>query len=80
MIKVLIYDLEIIRTKKIFKKCIHQKLAIIDRWTVWYGSINLLTYGKSKESFKNTDITEDLLVNLEKYILNLKQNNDHMLF
>jgi len=29
---------------------IHQKFAIIDQRTVWYGSINLLSYGRSEES------------------------------
>lgn len=29
---------------------IHQKYAIMDGYTVWYGSINLLSFGTSKES------------------------------
>ncbi|WP_312891154.1 phospholipase D-like domain-containing protein [Clostridium thailandense] len=32
----------------IFKANIHQKFAIIDKRTVWYGSINLLSYGSSE--------------------------------
>ena len=32
------------------KSKIHQKFAIIDHQIVWYGSINLLSYGSSKES------------------------------
>jgi len=34
----------------IFKSLIHQKFAIIDRKIVWYGSINLLSFGVSQES------------------------------
>ena len=32
------------------KNAIHQKFAIIDRKIVWYGSINLLSFGSSQES------------------------------
>jgi hypothetical protein len=34
----------------IFKPKIHQKLAVIDQKTVWYGSINFLSFGTSEES------------------------------
>lgn len=34
----------------IFKSKIHQKFAIIDQKTVWYGSINLLSFGNAEES------------------------------
>jgi phosphatidylserine/phosphatidylglycerophosphate/cardiolipin synthase-like enzyme len=34
----------------IFKPNIHQKFAVIDRKVVWYGSVNLLGFGRSKES------------------------------
>ena len=34
----------------IFKSNIHQKFAIIDNKTIWYGSINLLSFGYSEES------------------------------
>lgn len=33
-----------------FRPRIHQKFAIIDQRVVWYGSINLLSYGNSQES------------------------------
>jgi superfamily II DNA or RNA helicase len=33
-----------------FKPNIHQKFAIIDQKTVWYGSINLLSFGSAEES------------------------------
>lgn len=54
--------------KVITKSGIHQKFAIIDRNTVWYGSINLLSYGSSDESimrFENTEIAEELLATIE---------------
>jgi len=34
----------------LFKPNIHQKFAIIDQKIVWYGSINLLSFGTSEES------------------------------
>jgi len=38
-----------------FKSNIHQKFAIIDNRIVWYGSINLLSFGKSEESIMRLD-------------------------
>jgi superfamily II DNA or RNA helicase len=49
------------------KDRIHQKFAIIDQRIVWYGSINLLSYGTSEESImriENVDIAEELLRSL----------------
>jgi len=46
------------------KSKIHQKFAIIDQRIVWYGSINLLSYGISEESImriENSDIAGELL-------------------
>jgi superfamily II DNA or RNA helicase len=43
---------------------IHQKFAIMDTRIVWYGSINLLSYGVSEESImriENVDIAGELL-------------------
>lgn len=34
----------------VFKSNIHQKFAIMDQKIVWYGSINLLSYGSAEES------------------------------
>lgn len=34
----------------IFRENIHQKFAVIDQRVVWYGSINLLSFGSSDES------------------------------
>ncbi len=36
--------------KVVPKSNIHQKFAVLDRKTVWYGSINLLSYGSAQES------------------------------
>ena len=46
------------------KDRIHQKFAVIDQRLVWYGSINLLSYGKSEESImriESVDIAGELL-------------------
>jgi superfamily II DNA or RNA helicase len=50
------------------KDRIHQKFAIIDQHVVWYGSINLLSYGKSEESIMridNADVAVELLGSIE---------------
>jgi phosphatidylserine/phosphatidylglycerophosphate/cardiolipin synthase-like enzyme len=39
----------------ILKANIHQKFAIIDQRIVWYGSINLLSFGSSEESIMRLD-------------------------
>ncbi len=39
----------------IFKSNIHQKFAIIDQRIVWYGSINLLSFGSAEESVMRLD-------------------------
>jgi phosphatidylserine/phosphatidylglycerophosphate/cardiolipin synthase-like enzyme len=52
----------------IFKANIHQKFAIIDKRTVWYGSINLLSYGSSEESImrlESINIANELLGTVE---------------
>jgi superfamily II DNA or RNA helicase len=46
------------------KDHIHQKFAVIDNRVIWYGSINLLSYGSSEESImriENMDIAGELL-------------------
>jgi hypothetical protein len=52
-----------------FKRKIHQKFAIIDKKTVWYGSINLLSFGYSEESVMRivsagiaSELTESLAI------------------
>jgi type I site-specific restriction-modification system R (restriction) subunit len=45
------------------KNRIHQKFAVIDQRLVWYGSINLLSYGASEESImriESLDIAAEL--------------------
>lgn len=52
----------------VFKSNIHQKFAIIDQRIVWYGSINLLGYGRSEETImriESTGIAHELLKSLE---------------
>lgn len=46
------------------KSRIHQKFAVLDQRIVWYGSINLLSYGMSEESImriESIDIVAELL-------------------
>ena len=45
------------------KDRIHQKFAIMDQRIIWYGSINLLSYGTSEESImriESLDIAAEL--------------------
>ena len=53
----------------IYKSNIHQKFAIIDQKIIWYGSINLLSYGSAEESMmriESNKIAYELMENLEK--------------
>jgi superfamily II DNA or RNA helicase len=53
----------------VFKPNIHQKFAIIDQKTVWYGSINLLSYGSAEESMmriESNKIAYELMGSVEK--------------
>jgi phosphatidylserine/phosphatidylglycerophosphate/cardiolipin synthase-like enzyme len=53
----------------LFKTNIHQKFAVIDRKIVWYGSINLLSYGSAQESImrlESPNIAQELLKDLGK--------------
>jgi superfamily II DNA or RNA helicase len=52
----------------ISKPNIHQKFAVIDQNIIWYGSINLLSYGSAEESivrFENSEIASELLATTE---------------
>lgn len=52
----------------LFKPSIHQKFAIIDQKIVWYGSINLLSFGTSEESMMrlvSANIAYELLKTVE---------------
>jgi phosphatidylserine/phosphatidylglycerophosphate/cardiolipin synthase-like enzyme len=46
------------------KSNIHQKFILIDNRLVWYGSINLLSYGSSEESIMRLE-SRELAVELE---------------
>jgi superfamily II DNA or RNA helicase len=48
----------------VFRANIHQKFAVIDQKIVWYGSINLLSYGNAQESLMrlaSPNIAQELL-------------------
>ncbi|KAA3658657.1 MAG: helicase, partial [Calditrichaeota bacterium] len=51
------------------KSRVHQKFAVLDRRIVWYGSMNILSYGRSEESMmrlESVNIAEELLATIEK--------------
>jgi phosphatidylserine/phosphatidylglycerophosphate/cardiolipin synthase-like enzyme len=53
----------------LFKANIHQKFAVIDQKIVWYGSINLLSYGSAQESImrlESPNIAQELMKDLGK--------------
>jgi superfamily II DNA or RNA helicase len=52
----------------VFKSNIHQKFAVMDQKTVWYGSINLLSYGNAQESImriESPNIANELMKSIE---------------
>ncbi|MEL7657966.1 MAG: phospholipase D-like domain-containing protein, partial [Bacillota bacterium] len=52
----------------IFKSQIHQKYAVVDQRLVWYGSINLLSFGNAEESIMRLDspnIANELIWSIE---------------
>jgi hypothetical protein len=52
----------------VFKSNIHQKFALMDQRLVWYGSINLLSYGSAQESImriESYNIANELMKSLE---------------
>ena len=53
----------------VLKSNIHQKFAIMDQRIVWYGSINLLSFGSADESImrlESSNIAHELLKIIEK--------------
>ncbi len=64
--------IEFIKTSGIhlvYKPNIHQKFGIIDQKIVWYGSINLLSYGSAEESMmriESNKISYELMGSLKK--------------
>jgi superfamily II DNA or RNA helicase len=52
----------------IYRSNIHQKFAIMDQKIVWYGSINLLSYGRAQESImriEGSNIANELIKSIE---------------
>jgi len=45
----MINSIRIAGSTVIFKSNIHQKFAVIDQRIVWYGSVNILSYGSAEE-------------------------------
>ncbi len=54
----------------VFSPDIHQKFAVMDQKTLWYGSINLLSYGSSQESImriESSNIANELIKSVESH-------------
>lgn len=69
-IQTLEYCINILKTANvhlIFKSNIHQKFAIIDQRIVWYGSINLLSFGSAEESIMRLE-SSNIALELRKSI------------
>ncbi len=52
----------------LFRSGIHQKFAVIDERIVWYGSINLLSFGDAEESImrlESSNIADELMRSVE---------------
>jgi len=67
-LQALFAEMESMRISLVFKSGIHQKFAIIDRRIVWYGSVNLLGYGRSEETLMRLEsaaIAGELLKSFE---------------
>jgi phosphatidylserine/phosphatidylglycerophosphate/cardiolipin synthase-like enzyme len=55
----------------VFKSNIHQKFAVMDEKIVWYGSINLLSFGSAEESImrlESSNIANELIRSITKRI------------
>ncbi len=53
----------------VFKSNIHQKFAVMDEKIVWYGSINLLSFGNAEESImrlESSNIANELIRSIAK--------------
>jgi len=53
----------------VFKSNIHQKFAVMDEKIVWYGSINLLSFGSAEESImrlESSNIANELIRSIKK--------------
>lgn len=61
--------LEKIEVSVKLKSDFYQKFAIIDNTTVWYGSVNFLSFGSHEDSimrFQSTDLAAELLDTVDK--------------
>ncbi len=64
--------LELLKTSGVvvvFKSNIHQKFAVMDQKIVWYGSINLLSFGNAEESImrlESSNIANELIRSIKK--------------
>ncbi|WP_348983021.1 hypothetical protein [Desulfosporosinus sp. I2] len=61
--------LQVAGVSLVFKSNIHQKYAVIDQRIVWYGSINLLSFGSAEESIMRLDspnIANELVMSMDK--------------
>lgn len=59
-----LFSLQTSGVRLVFRANIHQKFAVIDQRVVWYGSINLLSYGSAQESLMrlaSPNIAQELL-------------------
>lgn len=65
----MVNSIRLIGAMLILKSNIHQKFVVIDQSIVWYGSINLLSFGKSEESIMRLDsinIANELIGTIEE--------------
>ena len=68
----LLDTLEILKSAGIslvYKPNIHQKFAVMDQKIVWYGSINLMSFGSAEESImrlESHNIANELIKNIER--------------
>lgn len=53
----------------VYRSNIHQKFAVMDQKVVWYGSINLLSFGSAEESImrlESPNIAYELIKSVER--------------
>jgi len=53
----------------VFKSNIHQKFAVVDQKIVWYGSVNLLSFGNAEESImrlESSNVANELIRSIKK--------------
>jgi len=53
----------------VYESNIHQKFAVMDQKIVWYGSINLMSFGSAEESimrFESYNIANELIKSIQR--------------